>query len=339
MARKLRIQFPGGIYHVAFRGNARQDIFGDDADRIRLGVRIAESVNDLGVRVYLYCWMQNHGHLLVETPAGNLSTFMSSVLTGYTVYFNRRHERVGHLMQGRFMSQVVAGDTYLLRLSRYIHLNPVTVAQWKHKPIEERITELRKYRWSSYRAYAGLAPSEDWVSYAPLWALIPGRGSAKGRYRRYVEAGLWQPDELFSEEMAKSVIAVGTLEFRQQMAREHEQQIGRQGKREDVSLRHIHVGEPVNEVLEELSAKLGVAKEEFMRKRRDGTPRGVAALALIRRCGLSERAVAGHLGIGSGSAVSYLVRTVKRRALDDSTLAEKIAAVASPRLVNSHFQG
>ena len=242
-------------------------------------------------------------------------------------------------MQGRFMSQVVAGDTYLLRLSRYIHLNPVAVAQWKHKPTEERMAEMRRYRWSSYRAYAGLAPSEDWVSYAPLWALIPGRGSTKGRYRRYVEAGLRHPDELFGKEMTASMIAVGTLEFRQQMAREHERQIGQRGKREDVSLRNISVGEQVDDVLEELSIKLGVAKEEFLRKRRDGTPRGIAALALIRRCGLTERAVAGHLGIGSGSAVSYLVRAVKSRALSDPSLSGQVAAVTSPRLVNSHFQG
>ncbi len=113
MARKLRVQCAGAIYHVTFRGNARQAIFVDDRDRERLTARVAESAEDFGVRIYLYCWMGNHGHLLIETPAGNLSAFMASVLTGYTVYFNLRHGRCGHLMQGRFKSPLVAGDDYL----------------------------------------------------------------------------------------------------------------------------------------------------------------------------------------------------------------------------------
>lgn len=138
MARKLRIQFNGAIYHVTFRGNARQPIFADDRDRERLTARVAESAEDFDVRVYLYCWMGNHGHMLVETPRGNLSVFMGSVLTGYTVYFNLRHRRCGHLMQGRFGSMLVSGDAYLLRLSRYVHLNPVSVEAWRGRPLEER---------------------------------------------------------------------------------------------------------------------------------------------------------------------------------------------------------
>ena len=155
MARKLRLLFRGAIYRVTFRGNARQAIFADDRDRERLTERVAESAADFGVRVYLYCWMSNHGHLLLETPAANLSAFMGSVLTGYTVYFNRRHGRCGHLMQGRFGATVVAGDSYLLRLSRYIHLNPAATAEWARRPLAERQVHLRRYPWSSFRAYAG----------------------------------------------------------------------------------------------------------------------------------------------------------------------------------------
>jgi len=115
MARKLRIQYEGAIYHVTFRGNARQAIFGDDRDRERLTERVGEGAEDFGVRVYGYCWMGNHGHLLLETPAANVSAFMASVLSGYTVYYNLRHETSGHVMQGRFGSTVVSGDAYLLR--------------------------------------------------------------------------------------------------------------------------------------------------------------------------------------------------------------------------------
>ena len=99
MARKLRLQFEGALYHVTVRGNGRRKIFLDDADRERLLWRLGESVELYGVRLYLFCLMDNHFHLLVETPRANISRFMQSVLTGYTVYFNRRHNSVGHLLQ------------------------------------------------------------------------------------------------------------------------------------------------------------------------------------------------------------------------------------------------
>jgi len=190
MARKLRIKYAGAIYHVTFRGNARQAIFVDDRDRERLTERVGESAQDFGVRVYEYCWMPNHGHLLVETPAANVSAFMASVLTGYTVYYNLRHGRSGHVMQGRFGSTVVSGDAYLLRLSRYIHLNPVVARRWVKRPIAKRREALRAYEWSSYRRYIGLAPVPPWLIREPLLAVLPGAGEPQSRYRRYVENGL-----------------------------------------------------------------------------------------------------------------------------------------------------
>ena len=97
----------GGIYHITSRGNDRQTIFRDAQDRERFLERLADSAQDYQVRIYLFCLMPNHVHLLLETPLGNLDRFMGSLLTGYAVYFNRRHQRVGHLMQGRYGAQVV----------------------------------------------------------------------------------------------------------------------------------------------------------------------------------------------------------------------------------------
>jgi REP element-mobilizing transposase RayT len=131
MARRPRIAFEGAIYHIAFRGNGRQNIFLDDGDRGRFLESLAERVERYGVRLFLYCLMDNHGHLLVETPKANISAFMGSLLTSYTTYFNRKHQRVGHVTEGRYKSPLVEGDEYLLRLSRYIHQNPVHVAGWE----------------------------------------------------------------------------------------------------------------------------------------------------------------------------------------------------------------
>jgi len=127
MARKPRALFEGAIYHVTSRGNERRETFRDDRDRERFLERLADSALSHQVRVFLYCLMPNHFHFLVETPLGNLDRFMGSFLTGYTVYFNKRHDRSGHLFQGRYAAQLVEGNDYLLKLSRYVHLNPVQV--------------------------------------------------------------------------------------------------------------------------------------------------------------------------------------------------------------------
>ena len=333
------MQYAGGIYHVTFRGNARQVIFVDNADRERLSRRVAESAEDLDVRVYLYCWMSNHGHMVVETPAGNLSAFMGSVLTGYTVYYNLRHRVCGHLMQGRFKSQVVSGDDWLLRLSRYIHLNPVRVAAWRTRRLDVRRERLREYEWSSYRGYTGLGPRDSWVTYGPLSAIVPGVGAETARYRRYVESALRRPDEEFDEQMRAEALAIGPEEFRARIEMEHQGLAKRGGKREDVSLRHVRRGENVEEVFKEACERLGVEKADVCRKRRDGTARAIVCLALFRRCGLTERAVAQALGMGSGSAVSYLVRTLKSRFRTDPELAKTVKEITQPRILNSYFQG
>ena len=153
MARKLRLQYDGAIYHITVRGNGRRRIFVEDTNRERFLWRLAESKEQYGVRVYLYCLMDNHFHLLVETPRANISRFMQSLLTGYTVYFNLRQRHSGHLMQGRYGAQLVEGDAYLHRLSRYIHLNPVHTREAKGWTVGQKRQWLRAYRWSSYRGY------------------------------------------------------------------------------------------------------------------------------------------------------------------------------------------
>ena len=124
MARHLRLEFEGAIYHVTSRGNERSNIFANDRDKERFLEKLAENVEQHHVRVYAYIIMTNHYHLLLETPRGNLSVFMQQLNTSYTMYYNVSHRRVGHLFSGRFKAKVVAGDEYLLKLTRYLHLNP-----------------------------------------------------------------------------------------------------------------------------------------------------------------------------------------------------------------------
>jgi REP element-mobilizing transposase RayT len=128
MARPLRIEYAGAVYHVTVRGNQRSNIFRSTQDRERFLFKLEESAQRYDIRVYLFCLMTTHIHLVLETPRGNLGKFMHRLQTAYTVYFNRRHQQCGHLMQGRYGASVVEEDEYILKLSRYVHLNPVYIA-------------------------------------------------------------------------------------------------------------------------------------------------------------------------------------------------------------------
>ena len=182
MARPIRIEFPGAIYHVTSRGNAQASIFLDDIDRNAFLSILGLTMRRFNVICHAYCLMTNHFHLLLETPDANLSKAMRQFNSVYTQAFNRRHDRVGHVLQGRFKSIVVDRDAYLLELCRYIVLNPVRAGMVK---------EPGKYLWSSYRATAGLQKKPDFL--AVDWILEQfgiDRVQARKEYRLFVTAGL-----------------------------------------------------------------------------------------------------------------------------------------------------
>jgi REP element-mobilizing transposase RayT len=151
MARKLRVQYPGAIYHLMNRGDRRELIFRDDADRARFLETLAEACGKTGWQVHAYCLMPNHFHLVVETPQANLVAGMKWLLGTYTGRFNRRHHLSGHLFSGRYKALVVdgSGDGYLRTVGDYVHLNPV-----RAKLVSDG-QPLSDYRWSSFPAYVG----------------------------------------------------------------------------------------------------------------------------------------------------------------------------------------
>ena len=191
MARPLRLEFPGALYHVTARGNGRQPIFMDDADRERFLTVLASTVARYHVLCHAYCLMGNHYHLLLETPEGNLSRAMRQVNGVYGQGFSRRHRRPGHVLQGRFHAQVVARDAYLREVCRYVVLNPVRAGLVAHPG---------EWPWSSYRATAGKTPSPAWLTVDWVLALgdSPIRATAERRYRQFVEAGLTESVDLLA---------------------------------------------------------------------------------------------------------------------------------------------
>ncbi|MEP6663627.1 MAG: transposase [Verrucomicrobiota bacterium] len=149
MARKLRVEYPGAVYHVMNRGDRREPIFRDDEDRERFLSTLGEACAKTGWQVHALCLMSNHFHLVLETPGGNLVSGMKWFLGTYTGRFNRRHKLFGHLFSGRYKAQIVdgSGNGYLKTVCDYVHLNPVRA---KLLRAEE---PLRNYRWSSLPEY------------------------------------------------------------------------------------------------------------------------------------------------------------------------------------------
>ena len=133
MARALRVQYPGALYHITNRGNERKALFKDDVDRREFLKILSQSINTYGVTMHGFVLMKNHWHILAQTPLGNLGEFMRHFNITYTSHYNRRHKRVGQLYQGRYKSFLVELESYLSKVSRYIHLNPVKVFNGKSR--------------------------------------------------------------------------------------------------------------------------------------------------------------------------------------------------------------
>lgn len=332
MARRPRVAFKGAVYHVCFRGNARKRIFVDNRDRCRFLASLADRVHDFQVRHYLYCLMTNHVHLLLETPCANISQFMESLLTSYAVYFNLRHDRCGHLTQGRFKSPLVQGDEYLLRLSRYIHLNPVFVGALASSPIEARRAFLRAYRWSSYPAYAGLGEPEDFVDYGPVLALVGhAEANLSAAYRGYVELGLSQGDEEFVKILHSSSLGVGSTDFQEELNQRYSALIGQRVRSEDVAFRRVQESAPAFLILECVCAFYNLSAEQLRAHRKRDRFKPIAAWLLTKLGGLTQREVASLLGLSTGAAVCLQLKGLKENpwpglAEDLRTLESKIQA-------------
>ncbi|MBM3860613.1 MAG: hypothetical protein FJ395_13310 [Verrucomicrobia bacterium] len=164
MARPIRVEFPGAVYHVMARGNEYREVFRDEQDRKRFLETVEEMVERFSMRVHAFVLMPNHYHMIAETSLGNLSQAVGWLQVTYTVRFNKRWKRVGHLFQGRFKAQLVEADEYGQWLVKYIHLNPVRPKKRGEVIPPERWEEFEHYAWSSHPDYAGLRTPAKWLS-------------------------------------------------------------------------------------------------------------------------------------------------------------------------------
>ncbi|NTW60110.1 MAG: addiction module toxin RelE [Nitrospirae bacterium] len=182
MARPLRIEYPGAVYHITSRGNEKKAVFKSDQDRTAFLNALQHVKKRYNWICHAYCLMDNHYHLLIETPDGNLALGMRQINGVYTQLFNTAHGRSGHLFQGRYKSILIQKDSHLLEVCRYVVLNPV-----RAKMVEAPAL----WKWSSYRATAGRESAHpclttDWV----LGQFNGKRGKAEKEYRQFVQWGI-----------------------------------------------------------------------------------------------------------------------------------------------------
>jgi len=202
MARPLRLELAGGLYHVTSRGDRREAIYMDDKDREKWLEILGNVCSRFNWRCHAYCLMDNHYHIVIETAEANLSKGMRQLNGVYTQYFNKQHNRVGHVYQGRYKGILVERDSYLLELSRYVVLNPIRA---------DMIKNMDEWKWSSYQAMIGEVPARLWLE--TDWILgnfSKRRKTAIVKYIDFVREGIGLPSLW---ENLQNQIFLGTEKF------------------------------------------------------------------------------------------------------------------------------
>lgn len=316
MARPLRIQFPGAVYHVISRGNERRPIVRDDRDREKRLDWLRRTVETYGWQMHAFVLMTNHEHLFVQTPQPNLSAGMQNLNGSYTSYFNRRHRRVGHLFQGRFKGHLVEEEGYFLEISRYLHLNPVR-AQIVARPEE--------YPWSSYAGYAAARRVVPWVNYDQVLGEF-GRdlSAARRAYVRFVEAGIeTPPPSPFGA--AFGGLLLGSEKF---VARIQGLLGARTFDASDAEVpdrKRLRTRPSLEQILQAVAEHFSQDSASWSTGHRsDDASRAVAAYVARRGFGYSAKAVAAALGYRDASGVSHAIARIEAGSDDIRKVVDRI---------------
>ena len=289
MARRPRVFAPGLLYHVIVRGNQRRQTFRADDDYKVYLDRLDKYRAQCRVRIYAYCLMPNHVHLLVESGAIPLAKFMQGLQQSYTQYFNRRYRKVGHLFQGRYKAIICERDKYLQALIRYIHLNPVRA---------KLATRPERYRYSGHHSYLNPGTAKI-VETAPILKLMGGK---KG-YERFVLEGIGESHNEEYYAVADQRF-LGEEGFGEEISREEDEATLRKKKK------------PIESALKEIARRVE-ARPELLRgpdRRWEITMKRAQAVAvLVRENGYTVSEVAKYLGRDQANISMMLSRWSARQ--------------------------
>ncbi len=306
MARPLRLEFPGAVYHVMARGHERSAVFREDDDRRRFLSLLGFIAGDERWELHGYCLMGNHYHLLLETPEGRLSRGMRALNARYAQWFNWRHARRGHLLEGRFRSVLVQKQSHLLELLRYVVLNPVRAG------VAE---SAGGWEWSSYRATAGRAGAPEWL--AVDWTLSRfgrRRAAARAEFRRFVAAAKGSAWDIEAQERSGYF---GDKDFRKDL----QEMIDRKQMSDEIPLRYRRTRRLVTiDQVQELVAREWDVPVEALARRRGGDEKKAAIYLAKKATGLGGREIGALFGVKSAQ-VSHVVRGIEDR--PDSPMARR----------------
>ena len=331
MARPLRVDRANGWYHVTARGIERREIFVDTRSREHFLELLEETTLRFRLKVHAYVLMSNHYHLVVQTPAANLSRAIQWLNVSYVAWFNRRGDRVGPLFQGRFKSVLVEDASWAYELSMYVHLNPVMRKAYgldkQGKAVERRglhaaspqdvtrrLKELREYRWSSYRAYAGYERKPDWVTTAEILLKLSKDAKRRtARYRMDIKERLRMgADESRADEI-RDAFALGSENFRANIRK-----MVKAG-REVVEPPGLRTKPVWADIVRAVARVTGEPDESFIARR--GFIGKPLVLWAARRCGgMTLREVGQAAGGMDYTAVTMSVRRLEQRAAQDQKL-------------------
>ncbi|HDY68392.1 hypothetical protein LCGC14_1616090 [marine sediment metagenome] len=320
MARPLRLEFKGAFYHVTSRGNLRDKIFFDDKDREKF-LEILRRTKERYVYVlHSYALMENHYHLFLETPRANVSQIMQNINTSYTVYINKKHKRFGHLFQGRFKGIIVDKETYLIVLSRYIHLNPVRAGIVKNP---------EDYKWTSYRKYIGVYNGKDSIVDAAetLSYFSKTKTAAIKAYREFVEEGIGERNNPLED--VEAGVLLGSKKFMAQIRR----MLRRRKPDEEIpQLKILREIIPVDKVIKVCCNYYGKKKEELLKKGKGKEERQTALYLSKIMSNTKNIEIGRYFGI-KGSTVSEALKRVETRIKRDKKFQKEIEALKKQLII------
>ena len=301
MGRPLRIEYPGALYHITSRGNERKEIFRKDGDRQYFCEILADYHDRLNINIHSFVLMNNHYHLILETPQGNLLKVMHGINGRYTGYFNRKYGRKGHLFQGRYKGILVDKDAYLLQLSRYVHLNPVK-AGIVDKP--------ERHVWSSYPSFVGEGKKYEWLEYS--WILEqfgPDEKKAQREYKRFVDAGLKdEQSSLFNNVQGQVILGDETF-----IEKTRGLLAGKQFTREIVAQKNLRSMPQAEEIIAAVADRYGITEQAITGSgSRDNKARKRAIYLVHQYSGTRNYEIGERFGVIHYSAVIKAVARFKQ---------------------------
>lgn len=327
MARQLRIQYPGAFYHVTSRGNERQKIYKDKEDNELFIEKLSESLEVYNVSLMCYVFMTNHFHFLLTTPDGNLSEFMRHFNISYTYAFNRRHNRSGHLYQGRYKSFLIDADSYLKEVSRYIHLNPVRIKKYSGKDVKEKTRLLNSYKLSSMRGYSNMKNRESFINYSIVLDYFGGdTAEGRRRYRQFVCKGLGETLEN-PMDSGRGTGIVGSESFVENIRAKYLGKVVPDAKREQPYLKEVKKKFKPDELIDAFCRIADVNRDYICSRGKNSTDRAILMEMLYRHCKLTQPEIGRLAGGIDYSSVSYARKRLRQKMEKDSELKQRFDGI------------